>query len=118
MNPIEEWWSFLHTESFDDDWEDLGLDDGDMARLQNVLAGDPLAGDVIAGTGGLRKLRFARPGEGKSGSLRVCYAFIPSHGVVWLVAVYGKTTKADLTPAEKRYLKHLLEQFKARLDAR
>ena len=65
MNSIEEWPSFLHTRKFDADWEELGLDDEDMARLQNVLVADPEAGDVIAGTGGLRKVRFARPGEGK-----------------------------------------------------
>jgi hypothetical protein len=72
MPPIEDWLSFLHTKKFDADWADLGLSDGDLARLQNALIADPTAGDVIAGTGGLRKSRFARAGEGKSGSLRVC----------------------------------------------
>jgi hypothetical protein len=118
MYPIDEWWSFILTDTFDEDWRDLSLDDEDLARLQNVLVDDPQAGDVIAGTGGLRKLRFARQGEGKSGSLRVCYAFVPAHGVVLLVAVYGKSSKADLTADEKRYIKRLLEQFKAALDSK
>jgi hypothetical protein len=117
MYPIDEWWSFIHTDTFDADWEDLELGDEDLVRLQIVLIDDPQAGDVITGTGGLRKLRFARPREGKSGSLRVCYAFFPTHGIVLFVAVYGKTSKADLTPSEKRYIRHLLEQFKAALDA-
>jgi hypothetical protein len=117
MYPIEEWWSFIHTSTFDEDWEELGLGDEDLARLQGVLIDDPQVGDVVAGAGGLRKVRFARSGEGKSGSLRVCYAFFPAHGVVSLVAVYGKTSKSDLTPHEKRYIKRLLGQFQAALDA-
>jgi hypothetical protein len=117
MPPIDEWWQFVRTDTFDEDWADNGLDDEDMARLENVLVHDPKAGDVIAGTGGLRKLRFAREGEGKSGSLRVCYAFFPDHGIVLLPLVYGKTEKKDLTPAEKAYIKHLLEQFREQLDA-
>jgi hypothetical protein len=109
--------SFLHTKQFDADWGALGLDDEDMARLQNALVADPHAGDVIAGTGGLRKLRFARTGEGKSGSFRVGYALLPSHGIILLMLVYGKAAKANLSAAEKRYFKHLLSSYKAHLEA-
>lgn len=112
MNPIEEWPSFVHGGAFDEDWESLGLGDGDLARLQHALVADPEAGTVIPGTGGLRKLRFAPPGAGKSGGLRVCYALIPGRGIVLLMAAYGKTTKANLTAAEKRFFKHLLDQYK------
>src|SRR5262245_35324831 len=101
MPPINEWWLFIRTDTFDEDWEENGLGDEDMARLENVLVNGPQAGDVIAGTSGLRKLRFAREGEGKSGSLRVCYAFFPDHGIILLPLVYGKTVKKDLMPAEK-----------------
>jgi hypothetical protein len=117
VNPIEEWLSFVHTQTFDEDWVELDLGDHELARLQQVLIADPDAGDVIPGTGGLRKLRFARSGEGKSGSLRVCYALVPDHGIVLLAAVYGKTTKANLTAAEKKTFKQLLDRFKARLDS-
>lgn len=117
MNPIEEWPSFVHTQTFDDDWTELGFSDEDLARLQNVIVADPEAGDVISNTGGLRKLRFARPGEGKSGSLRVCYALIPGYGIVLLAAVYGKTTKANLTADEKKAFKQLLNRFKAGLGS-
>ena len=112
MNPIEEWPSFVHGGAFDEDWEELGLGDDDLARLQRALVGAPEAGVVIPGTGGLRKLRFARPGEGKSGSLRVCYTLIPGRGIVLLMAAYGKTTKTNLTAAEKRFFKHLIGQYK------
>lgn len=117
MNPIEEWPSFVHTRSFDNDWEELGLDDEDLARLQNAIVANPEAGAVVAGAGGLRKLRFARPGEGKSGSVRVCYANIPNHGIVILALVYGKAVKGDLNPHEKRFFRDLLDQYKAELDA-
>jgi hypothetical protein len=72
---------------------------------------------VIAGTGGLRKLRFARPGEGKSGSLRVCYALFLDHGIVLIPLVYTKAAKLDLTAAEKKYFKHLLDRFRNALEA-
>ena len=67
--PISEWWKFVRTSGFDEDWADLGLGDEDLARLEVAIVNDPAAGDVIAGTGGLRKLRFARDGAGKSGRL-------------------------------------------------
>jgi hypothetical protein len=117
MPPISEWWLFIRTDTFDADWVAEGLDDEDMARLESALVEDPLAGDVIAGTGGLRKLRFARKGVGKSGSNRVCYAFFPDHGIILLPLVYGKSAKKDLTPAEKSRFKQLLEHFRAALDS-
>lgn len=117
MPPIGEWWHFIRTETFEEDWAGQGLTDEDLTRLENALVEDPQAGDVIAGTGGLRKLRFAPPGQGKSGGVRVCYAFFPEHGVVLLPLVYGKTSKKDLTPAEKTYFKYLLEQFREALGS-
>jgi hypothetical protein len=116
MPPISEWWKFVRTSGFDADWADLGLGDEDLARLEEAIVNDPDAGDVIAGTGGLRKLRFAREGAGKSGGLRVCYALLPNYGVVLLPLVFDKTGKKDLTPQDKKYFKHLLEEFRASLD--
>jgi hypothetical protein len=116
MPRIDEFWRFDVTKQFAEDWLENGMDDKDMARLEKVLVHDPHAGDVIPGTGGLRKLRFAREGQGKSGGLRVCYVFIPEHGRVLLTLVYGKTEKKDLTRAEKTYFKFLLEQYRERLD--
>ena len=73
---------------------------------------------MIAGTGGLRKLRFARPGAGKSGGVRVCYAFVAGYGLILLMLVYGKSAKVNLTAADKREIKNRLENLKARLDSR
>lgn len=117
MNPIEEWRSFFHTRMFDEEWAALGLGDEDLARLQHAITSDPMVGAVISGTGGLRKLRFARAGEGKSGGLRVCYVLVPDHGIVLLATAYGKTAKANLSAAEKKVFKQFLDRFKAGLGS-
>ncbi len=70
---------------------------------------------VVPGTGGLRKLRFGRPGggRGKSGSYRVCYACFLGSGVVVLAMVYGKGEQADLTATQRKDIAaalHLIDQ--------
>ncbi|HXD86346.1 MAG TPA: type II toxin-antitoxin system RelE/ParE family toxin [Urbifossiella sp.] len=117
MPPIREWMTFIHTDSFDAAWRKLGLDDEDLARLQKELVGEPEIGSVIPGTGGLRKMRFAREGTGKSGSFRVCYASFLDHGVILLVIVYGKQHKSDITPAEKQTMARLLKEFAEQLES-
>jgi hypothetical protein len=110
---------FVELDEFRADWEGLGLDvENDLLALQLVLMHDPSAGAVIAGTGGLRKLRFAPPGRsaGKRGSLRVCYVWWPEYWLILLVMVYGKSAKQDLTAHEKRGIRqyiHRIEQWLA-----
>jgi mRNA-degrading endonuclease RelE of RelBE toxin-antitoxin system len=118
MPPREDLLSFFHTRSFDSDWEALGLQDEELAALQKQLIEDPLAGDVIPGAGGLRKLRLAPAGRGKSGGLRVCYAFLPGFGIIVLTLVYGKRAKADLELAEKKAVARLLNEIEKRLRRR
>jgi hypothetical protein len=118
MPPIQEWMTFIHTDSFDEAWHKLGLDDADLSRLQRELILDPEMGDVIKGTNGLRKARFARSGAGKSGSFRVCYASFPTHGVMVLVVVYGKRQRSDITPSEKKAIARLLADFEKTLASR
>ena len=81
---------------------------------------NPEAGKVIAGTGGLRKLRFDRIEDriGKRGGVRVCYVHFPGHAIVLLVAAYGKNEKDDLTPIEKKYIREYIERARAWLDSR
>lgn len=77
----------------------------------------PEAGDVIAGTGGLRKLRHGDPrrGKGKRGGLRVIYYWWDGSTQFWLFTLYDKDEMADLRHDEKKVLKCLL---KAELEAR
>lgn len=93
------------------------LDDVGFQALQVELMRNPEAGDVIEGTGGLRKLRFAdsRRGKGKRGGLRVIYYWWSAGPQFWLFAIYDKDELADLTAAQRKALKTMI---KAELEAR
>ena len=93
------------------------LDDDGFVRLQRLLMLDPEAGDVIPGTGGLRKLRFAdeRRGKGKRGGLRVIYYWWDDGAQFWLFTVYDKDEMSDLTAQQRKALK---EMIKKELEAR
>src|SRR5246127_4985655 len=82
------------------------LTDDEYRELQNRLAAAPDHGDVIPGTGGFRKLRWADPrrGKGRRGGLRVIYYYFPGDEQIWLMAVYGKDEADNLTPKEKKAL--------------
>jgi hypothetical protein len=74
----------------------------------------PRRGDVIQGSGGFRKVRWAdcRRGQGRRGGLRVIYYHFAEDMQIWLLTVYGKDEAADLTAKERRLLKAALEQEK------
>ena len=88
----------------------LALTDEDQRELENVLLARPTAGAVIAGTGGLRKLRHAPRGRGggKSGGVRVCYAYLVAFDHVVFVTAYGKNEQPNLSAAEKHALRAVL----------
>jgi hypothetical protein len=77
----------------------------------------PDAGDVMEGTGGLRKLRFidSRRGKGKRGGLRVIYFRWEAGSQIWLYTVYDKDERDDLSPQQRTVLKAML---KGELEAR
>lgn len=88
------------------------LTDESFRSFQLMLMANPHAGDVIEGTGGLRKVRFADKtrGKGKRGGLRVIYYWWVSGEQFWLFTVYNKDEMDDLTAAQRKFLKGLLEQ--------
>ncbi len=102
--------TFKYLAGFPREWERLGLDDEDLRELELSILAHPEAGAVMAGTGGLRKLRFSpsRWRRGKSGSLRIGYAHDARVEKVLILAVYAKGDKSNLTPAERREIKRLL----------
>ena len=77
--------------------------------LINYLAEHPKAGDVIVGTGGVRKLRWRRGGHGKSGGVRVIYYFHDDLMPLYLLTLFAKGDKANLTKAERNELADLVE---------
>jgi hypothetical protein len=68
----------------------------------DLIAYEPACGDVIPGSGGLRKVRIGRDGIGKRGGARVVYYFYNEAFPIFLLALYAKNEKGDLTAAEKR----------------
>ena len=88
------------------------LSDEAYRGLQNEMLKDPEAGDVITGTGGLRKLRYgdATRGKGKRGGLRIIYYWWEPKKQFWLFTLYDKDELGDLSPKEKAILKTLLKQ--------
>ena len=88
------------------------LTDDDYRELQQRLTRDPEAGDMMPGTGGFRKLRWAdaRRGKGKRGGLRVIYYYFIADSQIWLMSVYDKDSMTDLSPTEKRMLKAAIER--------
>lgn len=85
-----------------------------LLLIQGELLERMESGPVIPGTGGLRKLRVSNAdrGKGKRGGFRVIYLDIPEMKRTYLLGLYGKTEKADLSSDEKKVLKGLVERLK------
>ncbi|MFN0109967.1 MAG: type II toxin-antitoxin system RelE/ParE family toxin [Blastocatellia bacterium] len=73
------------------------LDDEDYAKLQLYLAEFPDAGSLIKGGGGIRKLRYALPGRGKSGGARIIYFWAVENGLILMLEIYAKNEQGDLS---------------------
>lgn len=82
------------------------------------LALHPESGDEIPGTGGVRKVRFAAQGRGKSGGVRVIYYFYDEDNPLYAIFLYGKNEQADLTSEQKREVRGLAGMFKAAAKGR
>lgn len=102
---------FIETPIFTEDVKAL-LSDEQYGGLQEFLANYPDYGDLIPGTGGLRKIRWALPGRGKRGGARVVYFWRVSESQILMLAIYGKGEKVDLTPADKKQLRKIVENWK------
>jgi hypothetical protein len=83
------------------------LDEDGYRQLQAGLAANSEAGNLIPGTGGFRKLRWAdaRRGKGRRGGLRVIYYYFASERQIWLMTLYDKDEAADLSAKQKKALK-------------
>jgi hypothetical protein len=77
--------------------------------LQLHLVARPDAGQVIPGTGGLRKLRWSARGQGKRGGARIIYFWFVARARIYLLAIYAKNEQDDLSAEEKRVLRGLVE---------
>ena len=102
---------FIHTKLFDKKWAELDCDDDDLGELQKAICENPQGHPVIQGTGGVRKIRIALDGRGKSGGARVLYVDFVVHNTVGLLSVYPKNEKENITDAERKILKIMVDQL-------
>ena len=87
---------------------DRVLSEASRTQLVEFIADNPESGDVIPETGGVRKLRWALAGGGKRGGARVVYFFYNKSMPVFLLALYGKNEKANLTRSERNMMAKLV----------
>lgn len=100
--------SFIETKLFSRLVTDV-LSDDEYAKLQDALIKDPEAGDLIAGSGGVRKLRWSVAGRGKRGGIRVIYYARVRRGQFWMLTLYAKNVTENI-PA------NVLRQIKEEID--
>lgn len=86
--------------------------EAELAALVDHVARDPEGGDVIPGTGGVRKMRWSRSGSGKRGGARVIYFYYRPDCPLYLLLAYAKAQASDLTPDEKRAVTALAAAIK------
>ncbi|EHL32376.1 type II toxin-antitoxin system RelE/ParE family toxin [Legionella drancourtii] len=77
------------------------------------IANNPEVGDIIPGTGGVRKVRWGSKDKGKSGGVRVIYYFYNESAPIFLLTVYGKGEKENLSPEQKKQISALAQVLKA-----
>lgn len=85
------------------------MDDEEYADLQQYMINCPDAGDVIPGSGGVRKLRWKRSGEGKRGGLRIIYYVRYRPAEFWMLTVYAKSKQENIPG-------HILKQLKEAVE--
>jgi len=87
------------------------LTEPEIARLVESIAERPDAHPIIPGTGGVRKARWARSGMGKRGGVRAVYYFFVRTDLVYMLDIYAKNEKSDLTSADKRELRAIVSML-------
>ena len=87
------------------------LSDEEYRELQNVLIKDPACGDLIKGGGGIRKMRHAMQGSGKSGGVRAIYYWIKDNHQIYMLVVYPKSKKDNLSDKEALILRELVKEL-------
>ncbi len=103
--------TFIQTREFSRRWEEFGLNDDDLRLLELDIMTNPHKYPVMKSTGGLRKARIPIGNRGKSGSARVCYVDFTSAETVYLITVYEKNEKDNLTMHERNIIKIAIEKI-------
>jgi len=85
------------------------LSDAEYAKLQEALIANPEAGDLIPGSGGVRKLRWRAPGRGKRGGVRVVYYAKIRQGQIWMLTIYAKNVTESISS-------HVMKKIRVEID--
>ena len=101
----------VRTSRYTKDLKRLGVTVGEIAALEAQIVANPLAGDVIPGLGGLRKLRFGFGSRGKRGGGRAIHFLILADDVAVMLFAYGKSAQEDLTPEQRRAALALMKEM-------
>jgi hypothetical protein len=109
---------FVIMPEFDRQWHKMGLGDNELRQLQETLLENPKTGDVIRGTKGLRKIRIAFEGKGKSGGGRVVYVDFAFYETIYLITAYPKNEKDNLSKAEQNAIAKMIVRLEQGLKER
>lgn len=111
---------FIELAGFTQALPDYLGDDRNYQDLQQALLQNPMAGVVMKGCGGLRKIRWkdSRRGKGKRGGIRVLYLHLPEFEKLAFLDIYDKDEKEDLTASQRAYLSQIAESIRDDLRKR
>lgn len=101
----------IETPAFLASARDEGISEDERASMVSYLGLNPSAGEIMPGTGGARKLRFAGRGKGKSGGYRIITFYADAEMPVFLLDVYAKDSQANLSKAERNELRSILSEL-------
>lgn len=105
----------IETDSYLRAAKDAGMAEAEMQAAVDLVATNPEAGDLMQGTGGVRKARLAGRGKGKSGGFRIVWYFGGGDIPVFLLTVFGKGEKANLSQGERNALRSLTATLRSSL---
>ena len=99
---------FIHAQSFDKSWSAVGLSDDDLRVLENEILKQPDIGELIQGTGGLRKMRFGIDNRGKSSGIRVLYVDFEFYETTSFLYAYPKNELENITDHQKQMFRQII----------
>jgi hypothetical protein len=92
-------------------WAEKALTEDERSSVVDLLAANPTCGVILKDTGGVRKVRFAPAGRGKSGGVRIVYYFYNESVPIYILAGFAKNEKDNLSAAERAMLRKLVERL-------